>query len=335
MTPGFENALDGQQRHYEVWFGKVDLAPERALWFRYTLFAGAIEEASTWAILFDGDDTRGGRSYWELGELESPNTVVVPEDRAGERFFGNRQVFHAPGEPLAHLDEANAIGGADGIEWDLHWRDSGRRFQYVPDLVADSPLVSSRYDTSFLDVRMTGEVSAGEQTWNVDERPGMLGHIRGSKIAPARWAWSHCNQFVGEESAAFEGLTARLDVLGWELPPVSAFVVYVDGRRYAFRTPASIVTADSDFDRDLWTFEAVSGGARLSGRAEAPKAERVALVEYDDTDGSNLWCYNSKLADLTVEIDAPDLDGKRILRSEGTSAYEYMTRDRPSAEPLV
>lgn len=335
MTPGFANAFEGQRPHYEVWFGKVDMAPDRALWFRYTLFAGALDEASTWAIVFDEGETRGGRSYWDLDELEEPNTVVVPEGFDEERFFGNRQVFHAHDSPVAHLDEANAIGRADHIEWDLSWEDSGRRFQYVPDVLADSGLVTSRYDTCFLDARMSGEVSAGGDCWTVRDRPGMVGHIRGSKITPERWAWSHCNQFIDEESAAFEGLTAQLGAFGWRAPPVSAFVVFLEGRQYVFRSPLSIVTADSAFDRARWRFQATSGGARLTGEAEAPDPDRVALVEYDDTDGSNLWCYNSKLADLTLELDAPDLGGKRILRSDGTAAYELMTREEPDEEPLV
>jgi len=335
MIPGFANTFEGRRPRYEVWFGKVDVAPGRALWFRYTLFAGAFDEASTWAVLFDGNRTTGGRSYWELDELEEPNTVVVPEGYEAERFFGHRQVFHAPGSPVAHLDESNAIGGSGPVEWDLRWKDSGRRFQYVPDMLADSGLVTSRYDTCLLDLRMSGTVRTEDETWNVEGRPGMVGHIRGSSMTPTRWAWSHCNQFEAEDSAVFEGLTAELGALGWTAPPLSAFVVYIDDQRYAFRTPLSIVTADSDFGRGLWTFEATSGGARISGRAEAPSRDRVARVEYDDTDGSNLWCYNSKLADLTVELDAPDLGGKRILRSDGTAAYEFMTREQPTEEPLV
>lgn len=335
MTPGFANEYRGQSPHFEVWFGKVDVAPGRALWFRYTIFDAAIEEASTWAVLFDEDEMHGGRDYWRLDELERPNCVLLPEGYEAQRFFGNRQVFHAPGEPPAHLDEGNAIGAAGEIEWDLEWLDSDRRFSFVPEFLSTSGFANVGYDTCFLDLLVRGEIRTPEGVWSVDERPGMVGHIRGSEMAAERWAWTHCNNFVGEEDAVAEGLTGQLGIFGWQMPPLSAFVVHVDGNEYAFRSPTSVVRAESEFGRDEWEFRASSGGAELIGRASAPDRSRVAVVEYDDTDGSNLWCYNSKLADLTLEIDAPNLDSRRRLRAAGTAAYEFMTRERPERTPLI
>ncbi len=334
MVPGFANQyLDASSPHYEVWYGKVNVGPERALWFRYTIFDGELREASTWAILFDGDRTLGGRAYWGLEELERPNTVVLPEGREPDRFFDNRQVFHTDG---AHLDEANAYGEAGEIAWDLEWLDSGRRFAYIPHAIADNPLLASAYDACFLDLRVSGTIRAGDERWEVARRPGMLGHIRGSKISGHRWAWAHCNEFLDHDDAVVEGLSVHVETaLGLVTPPLTAFVVHVDGRSYEFRTPVSVVAANSTFDRDGWEFDATSGGVRLTGRAEAPPPERVALVEYDDTDGSKLWCYNSKLADLTLRIEDPEVGRATTLRADGTSAFEYVTREAPEETPLI
>jgi hypothetical protein len=333
MIPGFANNYTGTSPHYEVWYGKVDVAPEKALWFRYTIFDGEICEASTWAILFDRDQTAGGRSYWELEELERPNTVVLPEGYDADRFIGNQQVFHTD---RAHLDESNALGEAGGLEWDLEWSDSDRRFAYIPQALADNPLLGSAYNACLLDLRVSGTIRGEDRDWEFEGRPGMMGHIYGSKISGHRWSWAHCNNFVDHDDAVFEGLSVNVEtMMGMVTPPLSAFVLHVDGREYTFRTPLSVVKAKSTFDRDGWEFDVTSGGVRLTGRAEAPDPKRVALVEYDDTDGSKLWCYNSKLADLTVRLEDPEHGIERTLRAPGRSAFEYVTREEPEQEPLI
>ena len=327
MVPGFASDYRGESPRFEVWYGKVDVGPGRALWFRYTTFDGALREASTWAIVFDGDETFGGRSYFEIEDLAPPNEVIIPEGSDPSRFRGHEQVFHTDG---AHLDEANAIGEAAGVEWDLTWADSGRRFRFLPTWFG--PMLST-YDSCFLDLEISGTISFEGTTWEVDSRPGMVAHIRGPSFFPEHWAWVHCNNFADDEDAVFEGLTVKA-TFGVPLPTLTECVLYVDGREYPFGSPLSVVRTRSEFDRNGWTFEARAGGARLTGRAKPPDRSRIALVEYDDTDGSNLWCYNSKLADLELRLEDLKRGTEYELRAEGTSAYEYMTRDEPDEEPL-
>ena len=332
MVPGFRNRYDGTGPHFEVWYGKINVGPGRAFWFRYTIFDGALQEASTWAVLFDEGEKSGGRSYWELDELATPNTVALPEGRERGRFSDHHQVFHTDG---AHLDGANALGEAGGISWDLTWEDSGRRFTYLPPILERVPVVDIEYDACFLDLRVSGTIEHGDDRWEIDGRPGMIGHISGADLSGDTWVWAHCNDFVDEDEAVFEGLSIHLNVLGMTIPSGSVFIVYVDGRAYPFRTLRSIFGAESTFDRSGWEFEVESGGVRLSGRAEAPPPERVALVAYDDTDGSDVWCYNSKLADLTIRLEDPANGVDRTLRAEGTSAFEFMTRETPEERPLI
>ena len=332
MVPGFASNYEGQSPHYEVWYGKVDLAPGRAIWFRYTVFDGAVQEASTWAIFFDGDEVEGGRSWWELDELALPNIVDPPGGSSESRFAGHEQVFRVDG---AYLDEANAIGRADTITWDLQWEDRGRRFHYIPPAVTKIPVLKSAYDACFMDLRVSGTVTVDGEVYRVDGRPGMLGHIHGSKISGNSWAWAHCNSFQESDDAVFEGLSVHLDLMGMETPPVSAFVLDLGDKKWEFRTPLSMVLAESLFERNSWEFEVEAHGARLTGRATAPPPERVALVEYDDTDGSKLWCYNSKLADLELRIQEPVEGIDERLTAEGTSAFEFVTRELPDETPLI
>lgn len=330
MIEGFAKQYDGHGPHYEVWYGKVDIAPERALWFRYTTLDGTVREAATWAVLFGDEGPVGGRDVCPIDSLAPANIVAIPNGHDEARFSQHPQVFH---NEQGHLDGANAIGSAGGVEWDLQWEDRGRRFSYVPHALERWGLVGSTYDACLMDLRVSGTISHGDQAYEVDRAPGMLGHIQGSRIAGQNWAWSHCNCFDEDDDAAFEGLSARVRVGGRVTPALSGFVVFVEGQKYTFRTPISLLRADSEYSKHRWDFAAKSGGVELTGRAWSPSD--VALVEYTDTDGSNLWCYNSKLSDLEIRVRDPKRGLDRTLHSTGRAAFEYVTRQRPREEPLV
>jgi hypothetical protein len=341
MIPGFARRYDGRGPHYEVWYGKVDIAPGRALWFRYTTLDattgdGSIGEASTWAIFFDDDACTGAKDNYALEALAEPNTVIVPEGGEAARFGGHRQVFHlsdpSPTSPL-HLDEANAIGQAGDISWDLNWTDSGRRFSYMPHVLEKIGLAKSTYDDCLLDLRVSGTIRCGDTVVEVDGVPGMVGHIQGKRIMGHSWAWSHCNCFDNDPDAAFEGLSVRALLGSRVTPTLSAFVMWVDGQQYSFRNPVGLLLNNSEYTQDHWAFSARSGGVILTGEARSPS--NVALVEYTDTDGSHLWCYNSKLSDLEVRIQDPSRGLDRTLKSSGRAAFEHVNREEPSERPII
>jgi hypothetical protein len=330
MIPGFSRTYDNNKPHYEVWYGKVDIAPEQAFWFRYTLLDGTVQEASTWAILFDNSSVHGHRDVWELTDLAPGNTVIIPRTDEINRFRGKQQVFHL-GE--SHLDESNAIGEAGNLSWDLQWSDSGRRFRYVPPILKTLGVARSTYNSCLFDLSVSGTIKHQDETYEVSENTGMIGHIEGSKIIGHSWGWAHCNNFDNHADAAFEGLSAQLQ-LGWGVtPPLSAFVLFLEGERHTFRSPMSIVRSQSGFNRDEWIFQSRSGNYVLSGKAEAPEA--IAVVEYTDTDGSKLWCHNSKLADLTLELKDKASGEITRLKSSGRSAYEWVTRTPPDEEIII
>jgi hypothetical protein len=155
MVSGFSRTYTGDSPHYEVWYGKVDIGPDQAFWFRYTLLDGTVQEASTWAILFDRGDIVGDRDVWELDDLAPANTMIIPRTDEISRFRGKEQVFHL-GE--SHLDETNAIGQAGDIEWDLHWEDSGRRFRYVPPILKTLGVARSTYNSCLFDLSVNGTI---------------------------------------------------------------------------------------------------------------------------------------------------------------------------------
>ncbi|MFB6345202.1 MAG: hypothetical protein ABEK50_05430 [bacterium] len=324
MIDGFKRNYSGQSPYYEVWYGKVDIAPEQAFWFRYTLLDGKTQEASCWAILFDKGEIVGDREVWDVSDLAVGNQVIIPRTDDIDRFRGQNQVFHL-GE--CHLDESNALGFAGPLSWDLSWSNSGRQFRYVPQLLKTLGLAGSTYNSCLFDFSVSGTIQNGDDQYEINNASGMVGHIEGKKIIGNSWGWAHCNNFDNHPDAAFEGLSAQLQLAGTVTPPLSAFVLFLDGEKYTFRSPVSIIRSQSGFNREQWTFKTSSGGVQLEGRAEAPSD--VALVEYTDTDDSRLWCYNSKLADLTLTISDESRGLQKELTSSGRSAYEWVTRTPP------
>lgn len=327
MIEEFRRRYDGRSPAYEIYYGKVDVGPDRALWFRYTVLDGASQRASVWAIRFDGRDVTASRDDFPLDRLEKPHRVTVPEGANPERFKRSPQVFEIPGE--AHLDPSNALGTAGDIEWDLELADSGRRFSFLPDFLEDSVVASSNYASCLIDGRATGRITQGDETWEVNNATAMVGHIWGSRNRARRWGWSHCNHFDERDDAVFEGLSVSLGIAGPVVtPPLTGCVLYLDGEKYVFRSPLEVVRAETDVSRDRWTFKTRADGVTLEGTVRS-SSDRMAVVTYEDTAGENLWCHNSKLADLTLRLDDPERSGVETLRSTGSAAYEYVTRNVP------
>ena len=319
-----------QSPHYEVWYGKVDLPDERALWFRYTTLNGVIKEAATWAIFFSPDGIQTGKTRWWLEEL-LPTGPLSPRDEPESplgpttRFARRHAAFRVAD---AHLDDGNALGSAGSISWDLFWENRGLSFSYIPHGLHQAGLAKSTYDDCFMDLRVSGVIQAGSERVEFENARGMLGHIQGSQIAGADWAWAHCNHCDDHPDAVFEGLSARALLPGGRKSPLlTAMVLFLDGQRYSFHGPLQILNHQSDFDRHRWNFLATQGDLQLYGEARAPA--QVALVRYTDTDGSHLFCFNSKLATLSLKLIDPKRPEPVHLTSTGRSAFEVVTRDRP------
>jgi len=311
---------------YEVWFGKIDIAPQRALWFRYTTLNGQRHEASTWAILFHNGNITTGKNTWPLAQLAPPNSIILPDGAHPERFQDRPQVFHLGHH---HLDTGNAIGSADSVSWDLQFTSQGQRFEFVPPALKALGLAKTNYYDCFMNLRFSGQVKVGGETIPLENRPGMIGHISGKKSGHA-WAWVHCNQFAGGENALFEGLSGQIELGGKPSRPLTSLVLIVDGRQYAFAGLKQLVKTHSRFGNGQWEFEAHSAQATLKGTATAP--DNVALVEYIDTDDSRLWCRNSKLANLSLELTDQKTGQTHAFEARGTAAFEIVNREEPSGE---
>jgi len=326
MAAGFARHGKVHAPFYEVWFGKIDIAPDRAFWFRYTTLNGKRQEASTWAVLFKDGHIATGKNTWPLADLAPGNGIIIPSLDEQARYSGHPQVFHIGHN---HLDTANATGSAGKVAWNLHFTDKGHRFDHVPPLVKKLGVAKSNYYDCFMDLRFSGEIKFDGETISLKDRTGMIGHISGKQSAHA-WAWVHCNNFKGKESVIFEGLSAQI-LLGSKVsPPLTSLVLVVDGKQYAFSSLKLMLKTQSKFGDNKWEFEAQSSVAILKGIATA--SENIALVEYIDTDDSKLWCSNSKLANLKLELTNKKTGKTQTFVAEATAAFELVNRETPKGK---
>lgn len=307
---------------YEVWFGKVDLAPGRALWFRYTLLDGLTRDASVWAILFKDGEIVTGKEVHSIGDLK----LWQGQERRGESLL-DKGIFEVES---GRLTPTRARGKAGALSWDLRFSDRQRAFSHLPPSMKRLHLSRSEYLGAMLDVEFHGHLSVGEELLEVRGAKGMVGHIFGSKQAHS-WAWCHCSSFDSGEDFVLDALSARLLVGGRMTRPLTSAVVFQGERRYAFSGPLSLVLNQSDWNSTRWKFSGSDGAAELFGLATLKRP--TAIVEYTDTDGSRLWCHNSKLSDLSICFYDPEKDERRELRATGTAAFEVVTRTRPMTTP--
>lgn len=317
MSRDLHARYTGDDPFYEVWYGKVNIGPGRAFWFRYTLLDGTVREAASWAILFDRNDIMGDRRVFPLEDLSLPGEGTTI-------FFVDDQQLKADG----------ARGRCGDLRWNLQWTSRRRGFRYIPPWIEDLGLSPGNYDSCLPDLNVEGTVGTGTETYELNGVPGMVGHIYGRRMSGRAWGWIHCNDFVDRSDAVFEALALQLGegTIGRWVSPVSWYVLYIGERRRVFRPPLTLWRADNTVGSEGWTFRVRGSGDRLEGRVRRP--DRTALVEYTDTDGSKRWCENSKLASL--ELTYQPVDGDPVqLRADGTSAFEWVSRNPPDRDPLV
>lgn len=315
---------------YEVWYGKVDLGPARALWFRHTLLDGRVQECATWGLLFDGGSVHAGKQIWPLAAAAAHGVGLLPAELEPQRFAGRHTVFQVAD---SHLDDANAVGRAGDLEWDLTWQDRGQRFEHTPWLVRQLGLTSTTFRSPLADLRVTGTVRCGEAVFPVNDATGAIGHLHGRRHADS-WAWAHCNHFDGGDEAVFEAISARVRVLGQLTSPLSSFILRVSGETHAFSSLRPWQKVRTAWGHGTWKFSAENRDVRIEGQLAAPDNGQVALVTYTDTDGSALWCANSKLAALTLHVHDKRTGRRQTLSSSASAAFEEVDR-RPPTRPVT
>ncbi len=335
-------ALPAEQRagFHEGWYFKInDPANGRALWVRFTLLTtrnGFKREASVWAVLFERNRDTG-----EVRKVAVRQTQDISAFQSQETPSG--VVIRIADSELTPSGSKGCVASkGKEIRWDLQIapRVTGQpagTFSLLPEGLQRSGLSSGRIVTVGENLSFTGTVTVDGKPFQLQAAPGMQGHLSHSRGGHS-WAWSHCNSFVNENGqpvdAVFEGLTVRATLAGlMRSPRFSSFYFRYRGEEHCFNSLWNALHSRSDHSLNEWTFKAERGDLVFRGKIRAQYRD-FAGITLEDTDGSLLYCANSKLSDLELHVYRK---GKleATLRAPGSAAFEVVDRELNPYVPLL
>ena len=318
--------------HQEVWYLKMNAPGEdRALWLRFTLLSGAAKQvAEVWAIYFqrapDGVQKIGLKNTHPISAFSAAAGDPLNLIRIGENTFSD-------GGTRGEVCSDDHV-----IRWDFSIRPAqDLAFDFVPAPLRRLGLVRNTAVNVFEDLRFTGwsEVDGEHTEWQ--GAPGMQGHLAGPRNGHT-WAWAHCNQFTDATgqpvSAIFDGLSARARLgKSGASPYLSTQFIQFAGQNYYFNRMRDLFRIHSVYRENDWRLSAEWEGRRFEGNIEAGRDDFDGVTD-EDTDGSALYCYNSKMSSMTLDIYHRDTLEQQLISSGGV-AYEFVTRTPIPDIPLL
>jgi hypothetical protein len=322
--------VPGERGHVESYFVRAN-HPQRplALWLKATVLAPLEGEpvAETWLIAFDGERRR----TWA-------HKATHPLRDAAFLANGDTTQISAGTFRLSLADPglaAGSLSSPDGqASFDLSWSrmpsQVGEPLALYPSrLLRTGPFPQSKLLTPFPWLKVHGSLEVFGESLRVEGWDGMQGHNWGKEHA-WEYAWGQCN-FPGggkEPDASAEGFSGRIRIGGRPSPRFSALVVRRGDREYRFDAIFDLWRQEAHLDKERWSvrFRGRDGEARW--RMDAV-GRPVACLGYANPDGRVSYCYNTKLADVLLEVQ-PRGEAAFTCRSPHGGALEFL-RSRPDA----
>jgi len=315
----------GTGAHVESWFLRAN-HPTRplALWLKATILRPVRGEAvaEAWCLAFDGE---AGRTW---GARET-----VPLTRA--RFEG-QPLQAAVGGCQFELGEAGgraqgALQGQQGTaRWKLAWQAvsgaAGQALCIFPDrklLAGGFP--RSKLVTPLPCARFEGSLDLGEGEIPIDGWLGMQGHNWGREHAP-QYAWGQCLFPTpdGGEPSMVEGFSARIRLAGLTTPLLSMLVVRHQGQEHRFDRLATSWRPKATVGDLSWSLDIAGPAGRAQLHMQA-RPQQLVCLGYGNPDGRLSYCFNSKLAHTSLELQ-PTTGSPFRLDSEHGGALEILDR---------
>lgn len=315
-------AVNAGRGHYESWYIKAgEPGGSRALWIRYTVHKrpSAEPEASVWMTLFDRSAGRpfAVKQTAAPGELES----------GGELLLG--------AGPIGRIDALGAsgklVGAGREASWELQFDGGEEPLLHLPERLYTKPLPRTKLLTLRPALRISGQVSFGDDQISLASWPGMFGHNWGVQHAE-QWVWLHGASFEGrgEDSWLDVGI-GRVKIGRWTTPWIANGAISLDGERHRLGGIGAIRRTHVEAKPGLLTFD-LPGGLAVSGKALAPETETVAWI-YSDPDGSEHNTLNCSIADLELSLTGGTGEPTE-LRAAGSCVYEYGSRETDHGVPV-
>ncbi len=314
----------GENGFYEVYYIKFNhLSTHTACWIRYTLLSPVRGEsvAELWAIFFDSKNPSENLAFKE-------SHPVAEAEYSKERFY-----FRIKDAVISHDSARGRIKKGDNfIIWDLHYEPNLKTFYHYPNAyMYKFKLPRTKVLSPNFTIKINGMVEVNGRKLLCNNEPGQQTHIWGTKHAE-RWVWANCNSFSNQEGI-FEGLSGEIRVGKFLTPPLTPLYVCYQGREYYMNGLLRAYKNFSLTQLPSWKFTGISGEYSFEGEAWAD-IENFVGVAYTDPDGEKLWCYNTKVANMKINVymGARQVDE---LKADGTAALEFVSRERDGRIPIL
>lgn len=266
------------------------------LWLKHNILSwkdrrrGAVVEL--WCVLFvRGEEVR----VWK--EELPVDAVRLGRDEVSMEGEG---VLLSPGRTATRIRD----GGRE-VSWDIALR---------PETEAEAPLVHFPYAGLYTWKLPKKKLLTPEprQRWNgvlrfdgeeleIRDWVGFRNHNWGTEHAHT-YAYGNCNLFRDAPGVVADGFSARLRVGLWKTPLLSALIVRDDVEDHAFNSVRTILTAQAHLAFPRWELKLQSRTHKVSWVQEAQAEDFVGLA-YQHPDGKMSYCYNTKWAKTTVELE--------------------------------
>lgn len=327
----------------EAWYLKLnDPSGQRALWLRFLILTsrdGFRQATEAWALYFSRQGS--GREMQKVALKQTFPLSAFGEIQAGAAGSrgGEAGIRVDRCELTAHHTRGQITWKGNTFKWDLTMQPAGPQtgFHLIPQTLQKWKLIRTNAFTVSEDLVFSGTTELNGQATAWKDAPGMQGHLAGGRSGHS-WVWAHGNTFVNEQGKptpfVFEGLSGKARLPGgMALPRLSSLFFRYQGQDYRFNSLWDAIRSRSQHGLNEWTFRAERGDLVFSGRAWAEFRD-FAGVTLEDTDGSLLYCSNSKLANLEIHVYRR---GKleTTLTSPGAAALEVVSRSRNPYVPLL
>lgn len=326
-----DNALRfaGQKGHVESYFLRAN-HPTRplAVWLKATVLAPlhGPAVAESWFIWFDGER---GTTY--AHKLTQPFSTAS--------FVGDRDLsVSAPGMTFELAGAGSAKGKVGEARFDLSWKQSdspiAQPLSILPwKVLRTGPIPKAKLLTPFPALRFSGTVELPWGNETLKDWPGMQGHNWG-KEHTFEYAWGQC--LFPEDDAMVEGFSARVKIAGRITPRLSALVVRRGGRTFRFDAIFDAWRQRAEVSADRWslTLRGGEGEATLEMDASNRATQPMVCLGYDNPDGARSYCFNSKLAAVTLTVRPSD-GASFTCKSAHGGALEFLRREADPRFPNV
>lgn len=325
-----------KENAYEVWYWKLNpIDVDWSFWFRFTILKNNTKNvAEVWGI---------------FSKKDSSNDPTKSRNIAVKKTFPFEECFYRLSDNSITLQDnfvnftschGYIIDKDKVLKWNLNLMPIAPQasYNFIPYLLWKTGIVKNYAVTTQEKILYNGTIEVNQEIVNVNNALGMQGHLAGVKQGHS-WAWAHSCIFCDEESGEvvpiiIDVLTARAR-LGRNMasPPLTTLFLYYEGKIYSLNSIRSMLNIQSKYIPLFWEFRTNTDDIELSTTIEADPS-LVVGVQYEDTDGSLLYCYNTKMATMKLVIYDKKLNKERQFISLNKCAFEWVQRELWNKVPV-